>query len=105
MEGQTGFQPSKSGDSFSQGGFQQEGFQQGGFQQGGFQQTGFQSDSNKGFQPQGRQEVRVDAADLEGLRKSIETAKERLQEAESILKKLEFTPVSSNDPGFPNNGF
>jgi hypothetical protein len=49
--------------------------------------------------------VRVDAADLETLRQSIESAKEKLQEAESVLKKLELTPVSSNDPGFSNNGF
>ncbi|EXK32600.1 hypothetical protein FOCG_01861 [Fusarium oxysporum f. sp. radicis-lycopersici 26381] len=110
MEDQTGFQPDKTGESFSQGGFQQEGFQQGGFQQGGFQQggfqqSGFQPDSNKGFQPQGRQEVRVDAADLEALRKSIEGAKEKLQEAESVLEKLKFTPVSNNDPAFSNNGF
>ncbi|KAF5597735.1 uncharacterized protein FSUBG_8385 [Fusarium subglutinans] len=100
MEGQTGFQPENSSDSFSQGGFQQ-----GGFQQGGFQQTGFQPDSNKGFQPQGRQEVRVDAADLEALRMSIESAKEKIQEAETVLKKLEFTPASCKDPGFSNSGF
>ncbi|WJG35226.1 uncharacterized protein FOBCDRAFT_318921 [Fusarium oxysporum Fo47] len=99
MEGQTGFQPDKTGESFSQGGFQQEGFQQGGFQQGGFQQSGLQPDSNKGFQPQGRQEVRVDAADLEALRKSIEGAKEKLQEAESLCRLLLHLEVAEEPIG------
>ncbi|KIL85147.1 hypothetical protein FAVG1_11576 [Fusarium avenaceum] len=91
-----GFQPDN--------GFQQGGFQQGGFQQGGFQQGGFQPTSEKGFSSTSDQ-VRVQGSDIAALRKAIDVAKARIEEADELIKKLEFLPVSTNDPGLSNNGF
>ena len=44
-------------------------------------------------------------SDIAALRKAIDAAKARIEEADEIIKKLEFTPVATNDPGLSNNGF
>ncbi|CAJ0538769.1 Ff.00g067180.m01.CDS01 [Fusarium sp. VM40] len=82
-----------------------EGFQpDNGFQQGGFQQGGFQPSSEKGFSSTSDQ-VRVQGSDIAALRKAVDAAKARIEEADELIKKLEFLPVSTNDPGLSNNGF
>ncbi|UZP40125.1 hypothetical protein NXS19_007941 [Fusarium pseudograminearum] len=84
----------------SVGGFQQSGFQQGGFEQGGSQPTsgkqGFSSTSD---------DVRVQGSDIAALRNAIDEAKAKIAEADELIKKLEFMPVATNDPGLSNNGF
>lgn len=56
--------------------------------------------SQTGFQPQDTQDARVSSEDLKTLRDVVARARESLEAAEEILKKLEFQPVASNDPGF-----
>ncbi|CAG7558858.1 unnamed protein product [Fusarium equiseti] len=99
-----------SDNGFQQGGFRQTGFQDGGFQQGGFQQSGFQPTGfqQEGFKPtsgKGADEVRVQGSDVAALRKAIDAAKARIEEVDELIKKLEFLPVATNDPGLSNSGF
>ncbi|CAG2006393.1 unnamed protein product [Fusarium graminearum] len=82
-----------------------EGFQpDNGFQQGGYQQGGFKPTSGKGFSSTS-DDVRVQGSDIAALRKAIDEAKAKIAEADELIKKLEFMPVATNDPGLSNNGF
>ncbi|CAG2000246.1 unnamed protein product, partial [Fusarium graminearum] len=97
-----GFQPD---NGFQQGGFQQGGFQQSGFQQEGYQQGGFKPTSGKQGFSSTSDDVRVQGSDIAALRKAIDEAKAKIAEADELIKKLEFMPVATNDPGLSNNGF
>jgi hypothetical protein len=104
-ESNHGFQPPSNS---SQGGFADTGrfrFAEASNANGiGYTQTGFHApNENHGFQPVGKQEQRVSAEDLQAIRTAIEEAKANIAKAEEVLKKLEFQPTITNDPGLTSS--